>query len=98
MSLASLDPFVVDEINFTHDYGSINVKKGNITNAQMRGLSSATIDKFSGFDKDLLEIQFKIPKSTFYGSVVAETNILFLPVTTDGTFVLNLCKYLILKS
>ena len=92
--MVSLDPFLVSEIIVNRKYGSLDIKDGDLTDVKLRGWKSAKIERISGFENNYVDIQFKLPKSTYTGSFKADAKVFFLPVSTDGTFELNLCKIL----
>jgi len=92
IDLQSLDPFVVDKIKVIHDYGVIKAN-GTVYNINLKGLSSSTIEKFSGFDKNLLEINFKTPKFNVKGWYSATGSVFGFPTQGEGIFTLNFCEF-----
>ncbi|KAL7024873.1 hypothetical protein ACKWTF_013227 [Chironomus riparius] len=88
IDLQSLDPFMVDKIKVDHDYGVIQAN-GTIFNINLRGLSTATVEKFSGFDKNLLEIHFKVLEFHFKGFYSATGVVFGYSSHDNGIFTLN---------
>ncbi|KAL7024879.1 hypothetical protein ACKWTF_013230 [Chironomus riparius] len=88
IDLQSLDPFVVDKLKVLHDYGVIKAN-GTVYNINLKGLSSATIEKLLGFDKNLLEIHFKVPRLHVKGFYIATGSVFGIPSQAEGIFTLN---------
>ncbi|XP_070507619.1 circadian clock-controlled protein daywake-like [Chironomus tepperi] len=88
IDLQSLDPFVVDKFKVLHDYGVIQAN-GTVYNIKLRGLRTATIERIFGFDKNLLEIHFKVPEFHFKGFYSASGVVFGFPSKSDGIFTLN---------
>jgi len=59
----------------------------------LKGFANTTIKKISGFEANLLEIQFKSTKLVFTGSYNTDAWIVFIPFTAGGNFTLNFCKF-----
>ncbi|KAL7024864.1 hypothetical protein ACKWTF_013224 [Chironomus riparius] len=94
IDLQSLDPFIVDKVRLKHDYGIVKAD-GLMYNLKAFGFSSATIEKFSGFDKNLLEIHFKVPKLKYTGFYKAQGEVVGFPVGGIGSFTVNFYDFLI---
>ena len=92
IDLQSLDPLIVEKVRLKHDYGIVKAD-GLTYNVKAFGFSSATIEKFSGFDKNLLEIHFKVPKLKYTGFYKARGEIVGFPVKGIGSYTLNFCKF-----
>ncbi|CAG9806932.1 unnamed protein product [Chironomus riparius] len=88
MDLALLDPFIVDKVKLNHEYGVVKVN-GTVYNIKLQGLATTTIQKLSGFDKNLLEIHYKNTKYTFTGFFKAKSEIFGFQLNTAGSFLLN---------
>jgi len=92
IDLQSIDPFKVDKIKFFNDYGVIQ-SNGTLWNINLFGFSTATIERIFGFDKNLLEIHFNVPKYHFKSNYKAEGKAFGFHSQGEGIFTLNLCKF-----
>ncbi|KAL7024870.1 hypothetical protein ACKWTF_013225 [Chironomus riparius] len=79
---------MVDKIKINHDYGAIK-SNGTVYNIKLHGFATTTIQKISGFDKNLLEIYFKTPKFSFTGFYKANSDVLGFPINAEGNFLMN---------
>jgi len=59
----------------------------------LTGLSTATIERIFGFDINLLEIHFKVPKFHFEGYYKASAVVFGFQSQGEGIFTLNFCKF-----
>ncbi|XP_070507556.1 circadian clock-controlled protein daywake-like [Chironomus tepperi] len=94
IDLPSLDPFIVDKVDLTHDYGVIKAR-GYMYNVKAHGYSAATIIKFSGIDKNLIELHFKVPVIKFTGFYKGRGELLSIPLQGTGPFTVNFYDFLI---
>ena len=83
---------MVDKLKVVHDYGVIQAN-GTLWNINLSGLSAATIERIYGFDKNLLEIHFKVPKFHFKGYYKAMALVFGFQSQGEGIFTLNFCKF-----
>ncbi|KAL7024880.1 hypothetical protein ACKWTF_013231 [Chironomus riparius] len=88
IDLQSLDPFMADKLRVLHDYGVIQAN-GTLWNINLFGLKSGTIERIFGFDKNLLEIHFKVPKIHFKGLYKAQASVFGFHSEGEGIFTLN---------
>ncbi|XP_070507618.1 circadian clock-controlled protein daywake-like [Chironomus tepperi] len=88
IDLQSLDPFMVDKLKVLHDYGVIQ-GNGTLYNIKLYGLKTATIERIYGFDKNQLEIHFKVPKFHFKGLYKAQAYVFGFHSQGEGVFTLN---------
>ena len=88
---------MVDKIKIDHDYGVIKTN-GTVYNIKLHGFATTTIQKISGFDKNLLEIYFKTPKFSFTGFYKAKYEVFGFPSNSEGSFLMNFCKFKVLKT
>ncbi|XP_070491873.1 circadian clock-controlled protein daywake-like [Chironomus tepperi] len=88
IDLVPLEPFMVDKIKLNHNIGAIKTK-GNVYNVMLQGFATTTIESISGFDKNLLEIDFKTPRFSFSGFYKATSEVLGFPIVSEGKFLMN---------
>jgi Haemolymph juvenile hormone binding protein (JHBP) len=72
-------------------FGPITVD-GTASNMIYNGLSKGTLVKFSGFDKNLLNLKVTAPALNVNGSYKAKAVFIGIPINGDGKIVLNLSE------
>ena len=84
---------MADKLRVLHDYGVIQ-GNGTLWNINLFGLKAATIERIFGFDRNLLEIHFKVPKIHFKGLYKAQATVFGFHSEGEGIFTLNFCKFI----
>lgn len=74
---------MVDKIKINHNFGAIKAN-GVIYNVKVAGFSDATFQKFTGFDKNLLEIHINMPKTLLTMFYKANVVVLGAKINNEG--------------
>lgn len=56
------------------------------TNSSIIGFSKGTIEKFGGFEKNLMEIKIRAPLITFHGIYKAKSYVIGIPINGGGPY------------
>lgn len=91
MHLASLDPFLTDEMIIKRDTTPVSVD-AHIYRMWIKGYSNATFTKVTGLDKDLLEIMMVAPVLTYGGPFISKARILWVNFDNNGIFHVKMRK------
>jgi hypothetical protein len=76
---------VAKYIKIVQDSGIVTVR-GHAKDSLIFGFSKGKFDKFSGFDKDLVEMKFKSPSVKVNGTFSAKSHVINLPINTSGAY------------
>lgn len=91
INLESLDPMLVTEAKVVERAGPVKVD-GKSTNTIIKGYSKAKISQIGGFERNKMEIKFKVPTLHFNGTYEAQASILGIPVNGGGPYTVVFSK------
>lgn len=95
IDLPSLDPLKVDHVKVQQDVGIVTVR-GSATKSLISGFSKGKIERFSGFDKNLLKVKIKAPLVSANGTYNAIARVLGIPINGNGKYKVNFRECLLL--
>lgn len=87
----SLDPFLVDYIKVVQDAGVVKVT-ATANDTYVRGFSKGKIEKITGFDKNIVEIKFRVPKLIAKGKYSSASTVLGIPINGRGPYSVTFSK------
>ena len=93
IDFVSLNPHIVDKFRVKHDFGAVQAD-GILYNIKSFGYSASSFQKFSGFDKNILEVHLKMPKFSLSGFYKATVEVLGFKINDEGPMALNFCEFL----
>ena len=76
----------------SYDFG-VAKSDGICYNVKAFGYSNATIQKFSGFKENLLEIHYQVPKLSISGFYKSNINVFGFQMKNEGSININLCEF-----
>lgn len=85
MNLITLDPMPLENFKFVKNDGPITIDY--LTEfSHIYGMSNASIVKFNGFDKNILEVEIKAPFLSFNGTYKAKAKLLGITINGNGLY------------
>lgn len=95
LNIPSMDPLKIDKMDIAQNGENEAVQMNlKFRRAELLGLSKAKIYKVEGFkedpDKNILEINFKVPLGSLVGKYDINGKMLILPIAGRGNVTLNL--------
>ncbi|KAL7024886.1 hypothetical protein ACKWTF_013236 [Chironomus riparius] len=88
------NPYLIGKFRIKHDFGAMQAD-GTIYDIKVFGFNDSTFLKFSGFDKNVLEIHFKMPKFSLSGFYKANAKVLDFHINDEGPLTLNFYDFIV---
>lgn len=85
INIPTIDPLFVPYAKVVQRTGPVTIDSIS-TNSSIKGFSKGIIEKFRGFERNLMEIKIKVPKLEFRGTYKAKAYVLGIPVNGGGPY------------
>lgn len=97
ISLASLDPMMIEEFKVKPNKGSNLNLRCTFYNSEVRGIKDALAYEVKGFGKDMRQrhsVSFKHPLVGLFGEYKSDGQLSIIPIKAHGQGNVNLSKYI----